>query len=210
MPRPGVPDHYRKQAQAEGFLARSVYKLKAIDAKYHIFQPGQRVLDLGCSPGSWLQYIRPRVGPGGLVLGVDLAPPDLDIRPPLYFLQADVESLDLEAVKTISPYFDVVLSDMAPRTTGVREVDHLRSLALAQRAWELAGHLLAPGGHFLVKVFEGPETAGFHAALKPEFALCRIVKPAGSRPESREIYLLGFQRLAGRNPGKRPRPGHQL
>jgi 23S rRNA (uridine2552-2'-O)-methyltransferase len=210
MPRPWVPDHYRQQARAEGYLARSVYKLKAIDAKHHIFHPGQRVLDLGCSPGSWLQYVQTRIGSNGLALGVDLTPPDLKVSPPLYFLQADVESLDLEAVKQISPFFDVVLSDMAPKTTGIKEMDHVRSLALARQAWELAGLLLAPGGHFLVKVFEGPETAPFLAALKQGFRSCRIVKPAGSRAQSREIYLLALHRLAGHAPDKGRRPEHQI
>ncbi len=210
MPRPWVPDHYRQQARAEGYLARSVYKLKAIDAKYRIFRRGQRVLDLGCAPGSWLQYVQTQIGSGGLALGVDLNPPDLKLSPPLYFLQADVESLDLEAIKSMSPFFDVVLSDMAPKTTGMREVDHLRSLALARRAWELARVLLAPGGHFLVKVFEGAEMAPFLAALKQDFRSCRIVKPAGSRAQSREIYLLALHRLASHAPAQGRSPEHQV
>ncbi|OGP70152.1 MAG: hypothetical protein A2Z73_02520, partial [Deltaproteobacteria bacterium RBG_13_60_28] len=156
MPRPGVPDSYRTRAQAAGYVARAVYKLKAMDEKYRLLQPGRRVLDLGCSPGSWLQYIASRVGPGGLVVGVDLTPPAIPVAPPLYFIPGDAASLDLDAVTAISPDFDAVVSDLAPKTTGIREVDQQRSLDLARQAWVWAGKLLKPGGHFLVKIFEGP------------------------------------------------------
>jgi 23S rRNA (uridine2552-2'-O)-methyltransferase len=194
MPRPGVSDPYRTKARAEGFVARAVYKLKEIDKKYRLFKGGERVLDLGCSPGSWLQYIHSRVGPGGLVVGVDLTPPAINLAPPLYFVPGAVGSLDLEAVTAISPYFDVVVSDLAPKTTGLKGVDQQRSLELAWAAWEVARQLLRAGGHFLVKVFEGPDTPVLAAALKEAFSHARVVKPAGSRPASRELYLLGLNR----------------
>jgi 23S rRNA (uridine2552-2'-O)-methyltransferase len=195
MPRPGIPDIFRTRAQAEGYVARAVYKLKEIDEKYRLFQRGQRVLDLGCSPGSWLQYIASRVGPRGLVLGVDAAPLTIRVAPPLYFLQGEVQSLDLETIKAHSPVFDVVVSDLAPKTTGVREVDQQRSLELARQALELARQLLKAGGHFLVKVFAGPDLPDLTAVLNREFRTLRQVKPAGSRPASRELYLLGLHRL---------------
>lgn len=198
MPRPGVPDHYRQQAQAAGYVARAIYKLQAIDDKYRLFQAGQRVLDLGCSPGSWLQYLGPRVGPEGLVLGVDLSPLGIPAVPPLHFIQTGVESLDLAAIRAVSPYFDVVVSDLAPKTTGVREVDQPRSLELARRAWELARQLLRPGGHFLVKVFEGPGVQALTQDLQAAFSQCRRLKPAGSRPGSPEIYLLGLKMRGGK------------
>jgi 23S rRNA (uridine2552-2'-O)-methyltransferase len=194
MPRPGVPDPYRTRARAQGFVARAVYKLKEIDEKYGLFKEGQRVLDLGCSPGSWLQYIASRVGPRGLVLGVDLALPAIELAPPLCFMAGAVGSLDFRAVAAISPYFDAVVSDLAPNTTGVRAVDQQRSLELAWQAWGVAQKLLRPGGHFLVKVFEGPDTPALTAALKTAFGQTRVVKPAGSRRPSREIYLLGLNR----------------
>ncbi len=194
MPRPGVPDPFRTRAQAEGFVARAVYKLKEIDEKYRLFKAGQRVLDLGCSPGSWLQYIASRVGPAGTVVGVDTTPPEIKLAPPLYFVLGAVGSLDLEAVTALSPYFDVVVSDLAPKTTGLRAVDQQRSLELSLAAWELARQVLRAGGHFLVKVFEGPDTPVLAAALKEAFSQIRHVKPAGSRPGSREVYLLGLNR----------------
>lgn len=208
MPRPGLPDPYRARARAQGFVARAVYKLKGIDEKYRLFKEGQRVLDLGCSPGSWLQYILPRVGSTGLVVGVDVTPPLIGMAPPLYFVPGEVESLDLAAIIAISPYFDVVVSDLAPKTTGVRGVDQQRSLALAFQAWEYARKLLRPGGHFLVKIFEGPDTPALAAVLEGAFRVCRLVKPPGSRAASRELYLLGLHKLAAPAQDKRrSKPG---
>jgi 23S rRNA (uridine2552-2'-O)-methyltransferase len=194
MPRPGQPDFYRSRARAEGYVARAIYKLKEVDEKYHLFKADQRVLDLGCSPGSWLQYIASRTGPGGLVVGVDANPPEIEVAPPLYFVHGVVTSLGLETITAISPVFDVVVSDLAPKTTGMRQVDQQRSLELAFLAWEWADKLLRAGGHFLVKVFEGPDTGALMAVLKANFSNCRPVKPAGSRPASREIYLLGLKK----------------
>jgi 23S rRNA (uridine2552-2'-O)-methyltransferase len=210
MPRPGEPDYYRSRAQAEGYVARAVYKLKEVDEKYHLIKKGQRVLDLGCSPGSWLQYILARTGPDGLVVGVDVAPLNIAVAPPLYFVHAEVASLDLETIIAISPKFDVVLSDLAPKTTGMRQVDQQRSLELAWLAWEWARKLLREGGHFLVKVFEGPDTPALVAVLKQNFSVCRPIKPAGSRPASREIYLLGLKKRGAPANPRAPKSGPRL
>ena len=210
MPRPGQPDYYRKRAQAEGYVARAIYKLKEVDEKYHLLKAGQRVLDLGCSPGSWLQYIGGRVGPRGLVVGIDANPLEIKVAPPLYFVQGEITSIDFETLTAISPVFDVVVSDMAPKTTGMRQVDQQRSLDLAFLAWEWAGKLLCTGGHFLVKVFEGPDTGALMAALKADFQSCRTVKPAGSRPASREIYLLSLKRRGAPVSDHAPQSGRPL
>lgn len=210
MPRPGQPDFYRSRARAEGYVARAIYKLKEVDEKYRLFREGQRVLDLGCSPGSWLQYIAGRIGPQGLVVGVDANPVDIEVAPPLYFVQGDITSIDLKTIMAISPGFDVVVSDMAPKTTGMRQVDQQRSLELAFLAWEWAEKLLRVGGHFLVKVFEGPDTGSLLAVLKANFSSCRPVKPAGSRPASREIYLLGLKKRGAPAGGGTPKSGSQL
>jgi 23S rRNA (uridine2552-2'-O)-methyltransferase len=194
MPRPGVPDPYRTKARTEGYVARAIYKLKALDDKYHLLQAGQRVLDLGCSPGSWLQYLASRVGRTGLVVGVDVTPPAIEVAPPIHFLLGEVGGLDLDAVSAISASFDAVVSDMAPRTTGIRDVDQQRSLDLALSAWEWARKLLRPGGFFLVKVFEGPGVEALVRELEAAFKVCRRVKPPGSRAASKEIYLLALNR----------------
>jgi 23S rRNA (uridine2552-2'-O)-methyltransferase len=125
---------------------------------------------------------------------VDANPPEIELAPPLDFVHGDITSLDLKTITSLSPAFDVVVSDLAPKTTGVRQVDQQRSLELAFLAWEWAEKLLRPGGHFLAKVFEGPDTGTLMAVLKANFRNCRRLKPAGSRPASREIYLLGLKK----------------
>jgi 23S rRNA (uridine2552-2'-O)-methyltransferase len=210
MPRPWVPDHHRLEAKAQGFASRAVFKLKAIDEKYGLFKAGQRVLDLGCSPGSWLQYIGSRVGQEGLVVGVDLKTPEIEMTHPLYFVPGDVASIDFEIIRSLCPGFDVVVSDMAPRTTGIRQLDQQRSLELAREAFNCTRELLTPGGHFLVKIFAGPETETFISTMRRSFHQVQRLKPAGSRPASPEMYVLGLKKRAGPGQGKRRRPpGHQ-
>lgn len=187
-------DYYARRAKTEHYVSRAVYKLQAIDRKYHLFRPGQRVLDLGCSPGSWLQYVGPRVGPRGLVAGIDRQPPAIPITPPLYFIQGDLENLGFALVRVLSTSFDVVLSDLAPSTSGIRDVDHQRSMHLARLSWVWAQEFLCTKGHYLVKVFEGPDFPELVKEVRPRFARTHIVKPTASRRESREIYLLGWQR----------------
>lgn len=206
MPRPGVRDSFRLKAKDQGFVSRAVFKLQAVDERYHLFAAGQRVLDLGCSPGSWLQYIGARVGQEGMVVGVDLQPVGIDTVHPLYFVPGDVTSIDFSVIQGVCPDFDVIVSDMAPKTTGIRQIDQQRSLNLARRAFDFARELLKPGGHFLVKIFEGPETEQFFGILRRTFQQVQRVKPAGSRPASPEIYLLGLKKRAGPGQGKRRRP----
>jgi len=189
------PDYFSRRARQENFASRAVYKLADIDRKFRLFHSGQRVLDLGCAPGSWLQYISSRVGPQGLVIGLDRQPLKMTLGPPVDFQQADITTVAPTDLKNLSPTFDVVVSDLAPATSGVKDVDHQRSLTLARLSWDYARELLAPGGHYLVKVFAGPDFPEFVAAIKPHFQQVQIVKPTGSRSESREIYLLGRKRL---------------
>jgi 23S rRNA (uridine2552-2'-O)-methyltransferase len=189
------PDHFSLRARQEHFASRAVYKLADLDRKFRLFHPGQRVLDLGCAPGSWLQYLSSRVGPQGLVVGLDRQALKLDLGPPVHFRQADITTLDPNELQSLAPTFDVVVSDLAPATSGIKDVDHQRSLTLARLSWEFARVLLAAGGHYLVKVFAGPDFPEFVAAIKPHFQQVQIFKPTGSRKESREIYLLGKKRL---------------
>lgn len=190
------PDYFSQRAKAERFASRAVYKLADLDRKYRLFAPGYRVLDLGCAPGSWLQYIASRVGPRGLVLGIDRQSVTIPLVPPLKFLQEDITLLDPETLLQETPVFEVVVSDLAPATSGIREVDQARSLELAQLSWQFARRLLAPGGDYVVKVFNGPEVPDFIAELREHFREVKIAKPTGSRPESREIYLVARARLA--------------
>ena len=115
----------------------------------------------------------------------------------MQFRQADITTFDPNELKTLAPVFDVVVSDLAPATSGIKDVDHQRSLTLARLSWDYARLLLAEGGHYLVKVFQGPDFPEFVAAIKPHFHQVQIVKPTGSRSESREIYLLGKEAVGG-------------
>jgi 23S rRNA (uridine2552-2'-O)-methyltransferase len=190
--RSRLDDHYSRQARQTGYPARSVYKLEEIDRKYRLFRKGQRVLDLGCSPGSWSLYAARKVGEGGLVLGLDLHLPEYEnSEPQLFFLMANLLTASPELARPQGP-FDLVLSDLAPATCGRKEVDQARSLALVQAAWAWAEALLKPGGHFLYKIFQSPEGEDFSRELKKKFNKIELLKPKATRSQSREIFGLGF------------------
>ena len=188
-------DHFTRRARDEKRLARSVYKIEEIDRKYRLIKRGQRVLDLGCYPGSWSQYSTEKVGPQGEVVGIDLKRPDRFAAPNFRFLEADVLNLDLERVKKeISPR-NVVISDLAPQTSGIHIVDTSRSMELARKALVIALALLQEGGHFLCKVFEGEDIKAFRIELSRHCEEARTVRPAAVRKASREVYLLGLRFL---------------
>ena len=183
-------DRFHQQAKREGFLARAVYKLEEIDAKHAIFDGGHRVLDLGCAPGSWLQYARQRIGDAAVLVGLDRTPLE---RPPARtrLLVGDVLTIDVKELLGDLPAFDVVLSDMAPDTTGVRHVDQARSEALFERALEIATLVLAPGGNFVGKLFQGPDFKKLTETVRARFASQKTAKPASSRQISIEQYVIG-------------------
>lgn len=188
-----VQDHYFKKAKKQGFPARSVYKLEEAQKKYGFLRPGHTILDLGAYPGSWSKYAAGVTGPKGMVVAVDIQKPGI-MADNLCLLQKDIYDLKLSELREISPCFDVVLSDMAPRTTGRKDVDHLRSIALAERALVLAGELLKPGGTFFCKVFQGEDFPSFREKCRERFRSVRVVKPKSSRPESVELFLLCIDR----------------
>jgi 23S rRNA (uridine2552-2'-O)-methyltransferase len=200
-------DRFHQKAKREGFLARAVYKLEEIDAKYAIFDGGHRVLDLGCAPGSWLQYARQRIGEPAQLVGLDRTP--LDRPPPrARILVGDVLTIDVAQLLGELPAFDVVLSDMAPDTTGVRHVDQARAEALFERALEIATLVLAPGGNFVGKLFQGPDFKKLTEAVRARFAVQKTAKPASSRQISIEQYVVGKgfrgQAALGAPPGAVP------
>lgn len=187
-----VQDHYFQRAKKEGFPARSVYKLQEAQKSYRFLHQGHAVLDLGAAPGSWTKYAAKLVGRQGLVVAVDIQPlaPSGDN---VIFLQEDIFTLESEELKALCPAFDVVLSDVAPKTTGRRDVDHLRSVAMAEAALELAIQILRPGGTFFCKVFQGSDFPTFRSRCTKSFQTLRVFKPRSSRPESVEVFLLGFE-----------------
>lgn len=191
--RAGRHDPFYDRAKKENFAARSVYKLQEIDEKYHLLRPGARVLDLGCRPGSWLQYAKKRTDPSGVLVGIDRTPLDIVI-PGARILVGDVFTVTPEEFRGSLAAFDVVMSDMAPDTSGVRHLDQARSEGLFERALELAEALLAPGGHFLGKLFQGPDWNRLLVRCRGSFAEVRTVKPEGSRKDSIEQYIVGLRR----------------
>ncbi|HVV48274.1 MAG TPA: RlmE family RNA methyltransferase [Polyangia bacterium] len=183
-------DAFFRKARGAGFAARSVYKLEEIDRKLRLLRAGDRVLDLGCRPGSWLQYALQAVGPHGAVVGIDRDPLPRPI-PGARVLRADLLTVaDGELLGELKA-FDVVLSDMAPNTTGIRATDQARSAALVEEALGRAERLLAPGGAFVAKIFQGPDVEAIRKRMAARFSEVRALKPEGSRAESIEIYLAG-------------------
>jgi len=191
-----VQDYYYKKAKKENYPARSVYKLEEAQKKYQFLKTGNTVLDLGCQPGSWSIFAAKRVGPKGLVVGVDLLEgKKLSIAEAaeIAWLHDDIMADDIvEKIQKIRKEFQVILSDMAPRTSGNKWVDQQHSLHLARRVLELAGKLLEKGGNFYVKVFEGEDFKEYVDSVRKSFKTVKIVKPKSSRSESREVFVLGL------------------
>lgn len=189
-----VQDHYFKKAKEENYPARSIYKLKEIDHRFKLFHPGMRVLDLGAAPGSWSLYAAERVDWDGLVVAVDLKLPDTAFPENVRFYQDDVFSPSRALVDFLDQAapFDVVMSDMAPKTTGVRFADQEKSLQLAYQALYAATRTLIQGGSFTAKLFMGPGAKEYENVLRQAFQTVRVFKPKSSRTESYEIFYVGL------------------
>ncbi len=191
-------DPYVARAKREGYRSRAAYKLLEIDEKYHLLKPGQRVVDLGAAPGGWAQIAARKVDSAagkGRVVGIDLLP--IDALPGVDFIQLDFldETAPQKLVEMLGGPADIVMSDMAANTTGHKKTDHLRIMGLAEAAIHFARGILAPGGAFIAKVFQGGTEGHLLADLKRDFATVRHVKPAASRADSSELYVLatGFR-----------------
>lgn len=189
---------YTTKAHKEGYPARSVYKLQEMDAKFKLTTRGDKVLDLGASPGSWLMYVSKKVGPKGFVLGVDIAPLKIEVPKNAVFLQQSVMELTREDVFQYMGRVDAVISDMAPATSGVRALDAERSLELSFHALRLAQGVLKNGGVFVCKVLEGAGFPEFLQEVRGLFVKAERVKPKASTKESRELYVVahGFKNQA--------------
>jgi 23S rRNA (uridine2552-2'-O)-methyltransferase len=190
-------DHYTRLARKERYPARSVYKLKEIQQRFAVIRAGDAVLDLGCAPGSWLMQAADLAGPAGRVVGVDLAPVTVSLPAHVSVHTRDVFELVDDPVAFFGQEFDVVLSDMAPATTGSRGVDAARSHRLCEAALAIARRALRPGGAFVCKIFQGEDFKSFSEDVKSEFAQCKIFKPQSCRKASKEIYLIGKGKTGG-------------
>jgi 23S rRNA (uridine2552-2'-O)-methyltransferase len=187
------PDAFTKAAKAQGYPARSVFKLEEIDRRVRLLRAGQRVLDLGAAPGSWSLYAAQKIGPAGKLLAVDLQDLAVALGPNARFARGDALSLSNEDLALFAPY-DVVLSDMAPSTMGDRSADAARSVELFERALAVAAALLAPGGSFVGKIFMGGDFPRTRDAMRPLFEEVRVIRPEGTRTTSVEVFLVGLRR----------------
>jgi 23S rRNA (uridine2552-2'-O)-methyltransferase len=185
------PDHFTRAAKQQGYPARSVFKLEEIDRRVKLLKPNQHVLDLGATPGSWSLYVTQKIGRGGHLLAVDLEPLQVPLPENATFIQGDALSLENEALSLYAPY-DIVLSDMAPRTSGNRIGDQTRSYELFIRALAVAEKLLKPGGAFVGKIFMGEDFVNAKNAVKRVFAEERAIKPEGTRSSSYELFIIGL------------------
>jgi len=188
-------DHFTRLAKKERFPARSVYKLKEIQQKFGVIRRGDRILDLGCAPGSWLLLAAQLTGETGSVAGIDLVPVSIELPSHVRVFTADVLSLDQKMIGAIGRDYQVVLSDMAPATTGRKDVDTARSFLLCLSALEITRRLLVPGGSFVCKIFQGTDFSEFTGRVSEVFRRCRIFKPQSSRKPSKEIYIIGLEKI---------------
>jgi 23S rRNA (uridine2552-2'-O)-methyltransferase len=180
-------DDFVHAAKAKGYRSRAAFKLEEIDERFHLLKPGARVIDLGCAPGGWIQIAIERGA--GAVAGVDLL--HVDPLPPAEILEMDFTDPSCRdlLIARLGGAPDIILSDMAPNTTGHRETDHLRITGLIEAGADFAEKTLRPGGAFVAKAFQGGETAEVIAMLRRIFTDVRTIKPKASRTESSEVFL---------------------
>jgi len=181
-------DHFSKRARAEGYAARSVYKLDEIQDRFRILKQGGSVIDLGCFPGSWSRFILQKIGKKGKLVGVDLKEPAFGGA--IWLQRSVFEVSNAELLELLGRRADAVVSDMAPATSGNRLSDHVLQIELARRALEVTVATLKPGGAFVVKVFDGEDANEFCADVKRHFKKTKRVRPKATRKQSREFFLV--------------------
>lgn len=188
-----VKDHYYEKAKQENFLARSIYKLEEIDQKYKVLKAGMKVVDFGYYPGSWIQYTSRVIGDSGLVVGIDIQEVNkklAGIKNVRVFQKSIFDITDLSDLG-VDNQFDVVLSDMAPSTTGIKTVDQARSLNLVESVFEVLPRFLRPGGNFVIKVFDSQIAQDYLKQQKNLFGEFHFLKPKSTRSVSKEFFVIG-------------------
>lgn len=197
--RPYTPkDYFFRKAKESGLRARSAFKIDEIARRFNVFAKGQAVVDLGAAPGGFLQIIVGEVGPRGTVVGVDLAAIASLGKPNVKTAVLDVlaEDFDSKLLELHAGPFDVVVSDLAPKTSGIKTTDEARSLRLAGKALEVSRTRGRVGGHFIAKLFMGGDFERFRGELRTLFEEVKVVRPEATRGASMEIYLVGLRRRA--------------
>jgi len=194
LPKPYTPnDKWSQRAQREGFRARSVFKLMELDERFHLLTPGMTVLDLGAAPGSWMQYAVTNVGPKGRVIGMDLQAIE-PIEGTTTVIQDITDTAGvLKALAALNiDHVDLILSDLAPSTSGIKDIDQWRSIELNQSVLEVAERVLSPGGTCVMKVFRGADFDAFLRELKAQWSTVRTAHAHASRDRSKEIYIIAI------------------
>jgi len=188
-----VKDHYFKKAKKEKFLARSVYKLQEIDEKYKILKKGDKVVDFGYAPGSWTQYTTKKIAGNGLVVGIDIKPVTKQLMSikNVRLFEKDIFEVSELSELGVDCQFNVVLSDMAPNTTGIKSVDQDRSLNLIEMVFQLLPKFLKPGGNMVIKVFDSHGAQVFLKEQKKLFESYKYLKPKSTRSISKEFFVIG-------------------
>lgn len=188
-----VKDHYFKKAKKDNYLARSIYKLEEIDFKYNVISEGNTVMDFGYHPGSWTQYISQKVGDEGLVVGIDIKEVNrkLDLLKNVKVYQKDIFDVEKLSDVGIENKFDVVVSDMAPNTSGIKSLDQTRSLSLVEMVFSLLDFYLEEGGNFIIKVFDSHDAQMFLKEQKKLFDEFKFLKPKSTRSVSKEFFVIG-------------------
>lgn len=187
-------DRFYQKAKDEGRASRASYKLEQLQQRYKIIKKGDNILDLGCAPGGWLEVASKLVGPAGRILGIDVLPIKTVPRVNTVFIQADINDLSVsDTIKEKLGRIDVVLSDMAPNTSGVKFRDSYLSYELANVAFQMAKKFLRGKGNFVVKIFPGEDFAGFKKEMQKCFERVEQYRPEATRKTSIEVYLVGLK-----------------
>ena len=184
-------EFFSRKARIEGYPARSVYKLKEIDEKYNLFKKGDKVLDLGCAPGSWLLYVVDKIGGQGKVVGVDIKDIKIPPKENVIFIKKDIMDFGESEATELNQKYQAVISDLAPSTSGIESVDTGRSLELCEKAFSIAKKVLAAGGNFVCKIFEGESTNDFFKEVEKSFKFTKRFRPKAVIKRSKEFYIVG-------------------
>jgi 23S rRNA (uridine2552-2'-O)-methyltransferase len=190
-----VKDHYFNKAKQENYLARSIYKLEEIDQKYKVLKKGNLVVDFGYYPGSWIQYTSSVIGEEGRVVGIDIQEVNKKLSglANVRVYQKDIFNISDLSQLEVEDQFDVVLSDMAPSTTGVQSLDQIRSLNLVESVFGILPKFLKPGGNFVIKVFDSQNAQNYLKEQKTRFSEFSYLKPKSTRSVSKEFFVIGKQ-----------------
>lgn len=189
-----VKDHYFNKAKKENYLARSIYKLEEIDQKYKVLNKNDHVLDLGYHPGSWIQYSSQKVLPNGKVVGIDIKEVNKKVETisNVTVFQKDINDIQNLEELGVTNKFDVVVSDMAPNTTGIRSVDQDRSLNLVEMVFYHLPNFLKKNGNMVIKVFDGHQAQQYLKTQKDKFKKFHYLKPKSTRSVSKEFFVIGI------------------